>query len=152
MKNGTFKVRSGFKPIKYFKPFLASLFCFGLFLKLTDFENLKSDSLVMLLLSISCFAYALYYFLGFVLSIKGRYLTIGDEFLCIPHEYIPIFDKKIKILDIVNIDKKQVPVDVIVVTLKTSDKVIITSELLLKNSIQEVYETIIGKIEMQKNI
>jgi hypothetical protein len=80
------------------------------------------------------------------LLLLGRYLIVDAESLYIPHEYIPKFDKKIKFSDVKGIEKKQDPVELLILNLKGGEKQIITSELLLENSIEEVYSVIESKI------
>jgi hypothetical protein len=136
------KFKRGLKPIKYFMPFFACAICFCLVFRLVEFDNLKGLSLAMLFLAIYFLACAIYYFSGFLLSLKGRYLIVSDDEIYIDHEYISKFDKRIKISEIESVIEEQAPIPLIILTLKNSNKVILSSELLLESKIHEVYEAI----------
>ena len=100
----------------------------------------------MFVLAIFILIVCIYFGSGMILTTRGRFLVLGTDEIFISHEFTSLFDRKIKIEKIESFKVAEKPVEVLILPLKGGNKVIISSELLLENSIQNALKELESKV------
>lgn len=139
-----FKIKYSLEFRAYFEPLVySSIICFMLLRYSFVLKENQSYNIIILFGFVIMTFTTLYFSCALIRGFIGRFITITNRELVIPHEYFYFFDNRILKADIVSIEMPLGRLGHIVIKTK-SDEFIIAPELVRSYGIEKLYEYLIN--------